>query len=160
MAEPDKTRRHRLILQILEHTPVASQDELAAELEAHDVSVTQSTLSRDLKELKVMRVPTGDSYRYRPGPPSSSGNGNGGTPSERFRRVAALEVTSIAANEMVVAVHTMSGRAQGVAAYLDALQLPEVLATIAGDDTVMVHPKRTKQTAKLRRRLARLLGLD
>lgn len=153
----DKAKRQRLILEILERTAIANQEELAAELEDRRVSVTQATLSRDLKELKITRVPTGDGYRYQP---AAQPSGNGGSPPERLRQVAALEVTGIGANEVVVAVRTMSGRAQGVGAWLDALDLPDVLATIAGDDTVMVHPRSTKHTTRLRRRLAGLLGLD
>jgi transcriptional regulator of arginine metabolism len=157
----DKTRRHRAILRILGATPIASQDELAIELEAESIHVTQSTLSRDLKELRVTRVSTGETYRYLP----AVGNGNGGASRslpqpERLRQLAAIEVTGIDANEVVVAIHTMSGRAQGIAAYLDGQNLPDVLATVAGDDTVMVHPRRTRQTSKLRRRLTELFGLD
>ena len=157
----DKTRRHRAILRILGATPIASQDELAIELDAKGIRVTQSTLSRDLKELRVTRVSTGEAYRYLP----ATSNGNGGAAPalpqpERLRQLAAIEVTGIDANEVVVAIHTMSGRAQGIAAYLDARNLPEVLATVAGDDTVMVHPRRTRQTNRLRRRLTEMFGID
>ncbi len=154
----EKTRRHHSILQLLAAEPIASQEELAARLAAGGIEVTQSTLSRDLKELRVTKVSTGDSYRYLPA------NGNGGAhpaaPPEQLRRLAASEVTGIDANEVVVAVHTLSGRAQGVAVYLDSLAMPEILATLAGDDTVIVHPRRVKQTARLRQRLAALLGFD
>jgi transcriptional regulator of arginine metabolism len=157
----DKTRRHRAILRILGATPIASQEALATELEAEGIRVTQSTLSRDLKELRVTRVSTGESYRYLP----AGGNGNGGAfPSppqpEQLRRLAAIEVTGIDANEVVIAIHTMSGRAQGVAAYLDGRDLTDVLATVAGDDTVMVHPRHTSQISRLKRRLTELLGHD
>lgn len=157
----DKTRRHRAILRILGSTPIASQDELATELEAKGIRVTQSTLSRDLKELRVTRVSTGEAYRYLP----AASNGNGGATStlpqpERLRQLSAIEVTGIDANEVVVTIHTMSGRAQGVAAYLDSQDLSEILATVAGDDTVMVHPRRTRQTSRLRRRLTEMFGIN
>ncbi|TFG54038.1 MAG: arginine repressor [Gemmatimonadales bacterium] len=153
----DKTRRHRTILQLLAATPIASQDDLAAKLAAGGIRVTQSTLSRDLKELRVTRVSTGVSYRYLP----SGGNGgpHTATPPEELRRLAASEVTGIDANEVAVAVHTLSGRAQGVAVYIDSLAIPEILATLAGDDTVIVYPNRIKQTARLRQRLASLLSV-
>jgi len=153
----DKTRRHRTILQLLAATPIASQEDLAAELAAGGIRVTQSTLSRDLKELRVTRVSTGDSYRYVPA--GGNGGSHAATPPEQLRRLAASEVTGIDANEVAVAVHTLSGRAQGVAVYLDSLAMPEILATLAGDDTVIVYPKRIKQTAKLRQRLAALLSV-
>lgn len=154
-----KLRRQQLILSILETKAIASQEELAAELEARDVSVTQPTLSRDLRELRVIRVPTSDGYRYLP--PGVGGNGNGvQLAPERFKQLTALEVTGIDANEVVVAVRTMPGRAQGLAAFLDSQNLPDLMATIAGDDTVIAHPRRTRHTARLRRRLAELLGIE
>ena len=130
-----------------------------SELASHDVSVTQPTLSRDLRELRVTRVPTSDGYRYVA--PGSRANGNGGRlVPERFKQLTALEVTGIDANEVAVAVHTIPGRAQGLAAFLDSQRIPELMATIAGDDTVMAHPRRTRQTARLRRRLGALLGVE
>jgi transcriptional regulator of arginine metabolism len=146
-----KLHRHQLILSILETRAIASQEELAGELEARDVSVTQPTLSRDLRELRVIRVPTPDGYRYVP---------PGRLAPERFKQLTALEVTGIDANEVTVAVRTMPGRAQGLAAFLDSQNIPELMATIAGDDTVIVHPRRTRHTVRLRRLLAELLGVE
>jgi transcriptional regulator of arginine metabolism len=154
-----KLHRHQLILSILEKRAIASQEELAAELEARDVSVTQPTLSRDLRELRVIRVPTPDGYRYVPPGVEVNGNGSRLAP-ERFKQLTALEVTGIDANEVTVAVRTMPGRAQGLAAFLDSQNIPELMATIAGDDTVIVHPRRTRHTVRLRRLLAELLGVE
>lgn len=154
-----KSRRQRLILSILEAKPIASQEELAGELEAVGVLVTQPTLSRDLRALRVTRVPTPEGYRYMP--PASAGNGGGERLApERFKELMSLEVTDIAANDVVVVVYTMPGRAQGLAAFLDSQRIPEVLATIAGDDTVIVHPRRTTHTARLRRRIGEYLHID
>lgn len=154
-----KSRRQRLILAILEAKAIASQEELASELEAHDVWVTQPTLSRDLRALRVTRVPTPEGYRYLP--PAAARNGDGERLDlERFQELMALEVTGIDANEVVVAVYTMPGRAQGLAAFLDSQRIPEVLATIAGDDTVIVYPRRTTHTARLRRRIGEFLHID
>lgn len=152
----DKMRRHRLILEILRSSPIGSQEELAGALEGRDVVVTQPTLSRDLHELRVTRVPTDIGYQYVP--PELGNGGHRPTP-QRLQRLAALEVTGVEANDVVVAVHTMPGRAQGLAAYLDNLEIPELMATIAGDDTVIAHPRRTRQTAKLRRTLTELLSI-
>lgn len=154
----DKIRRQKLILAILAAKPITSQEELAAELEAHAVSVTQPTLSRDLRELRVTRAPTPDGYRYMPPREGTDGNGGRAAP-ERFKHLAALEVTGIDANGSVVAIRTMPGRAQGLAAYLDSQAIPELMATIAGDDTVIAHPHRTRQTPRLRRRIGVLLGV-
>ena len=161
MAESsEKTRRQRQILEIVQTRPVATQEELLEALEAEGVAVTQSTLSRDLKELRVSRVPTAEDYRYLPADASDPEAGLTAAVQDRLRAVAALEINSIEANEVMVVVSTLPGRGQGLAHYLDALALPDVLGTVAGDDTILVLPRSTRRTGKLRRQLAGLLGLD
>lgn len=156
----EKSRRQRHILEIIQSRPVATQDELLQVLEAKGVAVTQSTLSRDLKELRVSRVPTADDYRYLPADASDPDAGLTAAVQERLRAVAALEINAIEANEVMVVVSTLPGRGQGLAHYLDALDLPDVLGTVAGDDTILVLPRSTRRTARLRGQLASLLGLD
>ncbi len=153
----DKTRRHQSILGILADQIIGSQDELALALEGMEIAVTQATLSRDLRDLGVARVPASDGYRYVPPEPETAGQ-EAGLGADRLRVIAALEVTGIEANDAVIAIRTIEGRAEGVAAYLDGLGLEEVLATIAGDDTVIVYPRRTRHCAKLRRHLAEMFG--
>ena len=154
-----KAQRHKSILGILHRQLVGSQEELAAALEARGISVTQPTLSRDLRELEITRVPTAQGYRYLAAADRApNGNGSPLAP-ERFKELAALEVTAVEANEMVVAIRTIPGRAQGLAWFLDSQAIPELMATIAGDDTVIAYPKRSNQTRRLRRRLSKLLGV-
>ena len=66
----------------------------------------------------------------------------------------------VLANEVSVVIATLPGRGQGLAHYLDALNLSDILGTVAGDDTILVLPRSTRRTGKLRRELAGLLGLD
>ncbi len=151
-----KARRQQAILELVRERAVASQDELARELSDRGHAVAQSTLSRDLKELRVFRVPVGDGYRYLPAgeePVASA------TPPV-LGGMAAAEVVSIDSNEVVAIVRTQVGRAQGVAVYLDGLRLADALATIAGDDTILVVPTSTRKTAALKRSLQNLFGLD
>jgi len=145
----DKTKRHRYILKIVQSQTVATQDELLEALEAKGIEVTQSTLSRDLKDLRVSRVPTADDYRYVPADAGNPEAGLAATAQDRLRAVSALEVTSIE-----------PGRAQGLAHYLDASDSPDIMGTVAGDDTILILPRSTRHTARLRRQLASLLGLD
>lgn len=152
----DKTRRQQAIIEILEAEIIGSQDELAAALEDVEITVTQATLSRDLKDLGVARVPAEDGYRYVTR--GAEAPGDAGLDADRLRTIASLEVTSVEANETVVAIRTIQGRAEGVAAYLDGLGLETVLATIAGDDTVVVYPRSTRNCLELRRRLAEMFG--
>ena len=154
----DKARRQRAIVELVRAHEIGSQDELLQALAGRGHGVTQSTLSRDLKELRVGRVPTGEGYRYLPageeGPPASAPAARG------FGTLAAAEVTAVEANESLVVVRTQVARAQGVAVYLDGLGLPELMATIAGDDTILAVPASTKKTRALRARLEQLFGLD
>jgi transcriptional regulator of arginine metabolism len=153
-----KSRRHRLILEIISDNAISSQDQLASQLKSNKVDVTQSTLSRDLKELRITRVSTGDAYRYAP-PSSESGTSPVAGLPEKLREIASLVVVRIQASDAVVAVTTLPGRAQGLASFLDTGGLTEIMATVAGDDTVIVFPQHSKKTEKLRRSLVALLGL-
>ena len=132
-----KTRRHRLILETISENAISSQDQLAEQLKSNKVDVNQSTLSRDLKELRITRVSTGDSYRYAP-PSSESGTSPVAALPEKLREIASLVVVKIQASDAVVAVTTLPGRAQGLASFLDTGGFEEIMATVAGDDTVLI----------------------
>ena len=150
-----KARRQRAILELVRSRPLASQEELARALAERGQAVAQSTLSRDLKELRILRVPLEDGYRYLPAGEEPAAPITPPTLGD----VAAAEVLGVDGNEVAAVVRTQVGRAQGVAVYLDGLRLPEVLATIAGDDTILVLPESTRRTAALERRLRQLFGL-
>ena len=148
-----RARRHDAILRLLAERPIASQGELAEALSVEGLGVTQSTLSRDLKDLRVVRAPTADGYRYRP----AGGRAAEAAPAG-MRAVVAAEVLAVLANENLVVVRTRIGRASGVAAFLDARRPEGVLATLAGDDTILVVPARVDHTAELANRLREALG--
>ena len=150
-----KARRQQAILELVRSRPVASQDELARVLADRGQGVAQSTLSRDLKELRIARVPLSDGYRYLPAGEEPAAP----VTLPALGDVAAAEVVGVDGNEVAAIVRTQVGRAQGVAVYLDGLRLPEALATIAGDDTILVVPTSTRRTAALKRRLRDLFGL-
>jgi len=155
----DKTKRQRHILDIIRSEPIATQEDLADALGHRGVVVTQSTLSRDLRQLRVTRVPTEEGYRYRPADAEPEAALTAAT-RQRLGSVAALEILWIEANEVMVVIQTMAGRAEGIAAYLDSLGLEEVLGTVAGDDTVMILPRTIRRTAAIRHQVASLLGLE
>ena len=149
-----KARRQQAILELVRSRAIASQAELARGLGRRGHTVAQSTLSRDLKELRVFRVPVAGGYRYLPAGEAPAAPRTPPALSE----VAAAEVVGVDGNEVAAIVRTQVGRAQGVAVYLDGLELPEALATVAGDDTILVVPRSTRETAALRRRLSELFG--
>lgn len=155
-----KRRRQRAILELVGSRPIGSQEALGAALADLGHEATQSTLSRDLKELRIVRVPERDGYRYLParggedratGGGSASGErGVGGPPVD--------EVLEVASNEAMVVLRTRVGRAQGIGVYLDRTRPPGVLATLAGDDTVLVVPVSVREVDALAARLARLFS--
>lgn len=152
-AVADKARRRQAIVELVRAASIANQEELLQALAGRGHAVTQSTLSRDLKELRVARVPTGEGYRYLPA-------GEAGAPAPRgLGTLTAAEVTAVEANESLVVVRTQVARAQGVAVYLDGLALPELLATVAGDDTILAVPASGHEIGALRARLEQLFGL-
>ncbi|GGB96713.1 arginine repressor [Cellulomonas carbonis] len=138
-----KAARHALITRLLARTPVRSQGELAAALAAEGVHVTQATLSRDLVELRAVRIRAVDGTLAYALP----GEGGDRTPhvgadveqlAARLARLCAeLLVTAEASGNLVV-LRTPPGAAQFLASAIDHSVLPMVLGTIAGDDTVLV----------------------
>jgi transcriptional regulator of arginine metabolism len=132
----DKARRHFTIREIIQSKSVPSQEELCLDLKKRGFDVTQATLSRDLKELGVVRIHSGDGLRYALSAESEE---------RKMKSLVGFEVTSIDANETMIVIRTLPGRAPGVASFLDSLHNPHLLGTVAGDDTVMVLPSSVRK---------------
>lgn len=132
----DKPKRHFLVREIIGSKRIASQDELRLELKKRGCAVTQATLSRDLHELGVGRVSTPGSARYTlsTAPPA-------------LRPIAASQVISIGANESLIVIRTHPAYANIVAEFIDNLNNPEIIGTLAGDNTVLVIPRSARKTA-------------
>lgn len=126
-----KSGRHFAIKQIISQQIVSSQDDLCVELEKTGIEITQATLSRDLKEMGIYRVNTPTGLRYII-PTQSDG--------QQLRSLVSYEVENIQSNEAMVVVKTLPGRAQGVAEIIDSLKNPDILGTLAGDNTVFIAP--------------------
>ena len=137
----ERERRLSLIRRLLSEQAVESQEHLADLLAAEGVRSTQATLSRDLRDLGVIRAsgPSGVRYtldprvRYR----------------TALRRVVSMEIQKVRTNGQVVVVRTLAGRAEGVASFLDAAEMPDILGTVAGDDTILVIPADTSRCHEL-----------
>jgi len=143
-----KTARHRAILHLIDEGPVESQDSLQQQLERKGFDVGQATLSRDIHELKLVKGPEG--YRR-------AGEGSGGDgvlPS--VMHLARQFVVEIRQAQNMLVVKTTVGSAQPVAAALDASHWPEVVGTIAGDDTVLVIASDKKKAQALASRIGEL----
>ncbi len=145
-----KQQRHSLIRELLVKTAVTNQDELRRKLASKGFHVTQATLSRDIHELRLSKGPTGYSLPGSGIPEEDTGPGI----QEIFRGFG-LEVRQ-ALNLLVVI--TSTGSAQPIAAGIDYEDWPEVVGTIAGDDTVLVICPDAKQAATLKARIEDYLG--
>lgn len=144
-----KTKRQRAILSLIAARPVRSQDELAALLEQQGYEVTQATVSRDIKELGLLKMPLkgggGGAFKYvepTTGPLYGS----------RLHRVVAELVVSTrgALNQIVLRAHPGSGMM--LAAAIDGADWPEILGTIGGDDTVLVIVESAEKMPVVRQR--------
>jgi transcriptional regulator of arginine metabolism len=137
-----KAARHARIVQVLGNSEIRSQVELAAQLEAAGVHVAQATLSRDLDELGAvkLRSPDGGLPVYVvpqddvPFPARAAAD----DPPQRLARLLGELLISAEASGNLVVVRTPSGAANFLASALDRARLPEVLGTVAGDDTILV----------------------
>jgi transcriptional regulator of arginine metabolism len=132
-----KTTRQRAILSLIATRPVHSQEELASLLEAQGYEVTQATVSRDVKELGLVKVPlksgTGTAQQFKYVEPSIATNF-----SSRLHRVIAELVVHVVGAVNQIVLRTPPGGAMMVASAIDAAEWPEIIGTIGGDDTVLV----------------------
>ena len=125
-----KLIRHNRILELVSEAPISNQDELRRRLVKAGIEVTQATLSRDIKELGLVKtargyaVPGADQGPEEPGP--------------SLERIVREFVTEIREAQNLLVLKTTAGSAQTVAVALDDDQWPEIVGTVAGDDTVLI----------------------
>ena len=129
-----KIARHEKIKEIIEAMVIETQDDLAQALRNSGIDVTQATVSRDIKELMLIKIPDASGgYRYafpkERGMILSQG---------RLERTFQDSILSIGISENLVVIRTLPGTAQAVAYGIDYMKWPEVLGTVAGDDTIFV----------------------
>lgn len=151
----DKRRRQAVLRQVLQHTAMHSQSELQAALAHQNIHVSQATLSRDIKELGLVKMPLAD-QRYRYVVPDEH------LRQRRYERLClAFEhfVTSYDHAGNLLVVKTAPGTASAVAADLDAMRWQEVVGTVAGDDTILIVVRSAQGVKRLHERLQDLLGL-
>lgn len=136
-----KLARHEKIIELIHQYEIDTQEELAARLVDAGFKVTQATVSRDIRALKMTKVAgkNGKShYAILKETPHDWG--------DKYTRVLRDAVVSMEVGQNIVVVKTASGMAMGVATALDALKWPEILGCIAGDDTIMCAA-RSSETA-------------
>ncbi len=151
-----KAQRQHRVARLLEHNAVSSQAQLVELLAADGVVATQATVSRDLEELGAVkvRVPGGDTVYAIPELPRDQL-----APKDHLERVLGDWVVEVAHSANLVVLRTPPGSAHVVGSALDRAGLPDVVGTVAGDDTVLVVASERSGGAKLARRLSSMAGL-
>jgi transcriptional regulator of arginine metabolism len=142
----DRRQRHLRILELISTRVIRTQEELAEALTAQGWEVTQSSVSRDISALRLVKVD--GAYRRTPARSSRS------DPDEQ--RIAEGVLTIETAGDALVVLHTSPGEANHVAVALDRLAWPEVIGTIAGDDTIFLAVKDPNRQRRVIRALRRL----
>jgi transcriptional regulator of arginine metabolism len=143
-------KRHAQIKNLILSQEISNQTQLQKVLKQQKIKVTQATLSRDLTELGIARVPTSHGHIYK--------LDNSGT-EQTFNRRIADEIISIKGNECVIVITTYAGRAQGVAEYIDRHDKQDILGTLAGDNTIIIIPRSVKKINETIKKLKTLIGI-
>ncbi len=144
-----KNRRHKVIREIIENQNIETQFQLTDELKKYGFQVTQATISRDIKELGLIKVVAGEnSFRYSL--PTGVVVGNNFDRSKRMFRDNVLKVLS---SDSFVVIKTLPGIASGVASCLDGLGWSEIIGSVAGDDTIFVLIRSREECEEIVERL-------
>ena len=149
-----KTQRHKKIKELIRLYPIDTQEELAMRLNEAGFDVTQATVSRDVKALKLTKVTLkdgGSRYAVLEDPRVQSKN--------KFQRVLEDAVVSISVAGNLVVVKTVPGMAMGAATSLDSLDWEELLGCVAGDDTIFCACQTKKQAREVALRMEPLAGV-
>ena len=149
-----KTRRQALILELLSREPVRNQEQLRKGLKAIGVLATQATLSRDIKELGLVKRSADGAYQRVVAPQSPAVS----TVSALSRAVTEF-VTSVDRVQHMIVLRTGPGQAHAAAIAIDRTELTEVVGTIAGDDTILVIARDVRRARALADRLNGLIRI-
>jgi len=147
-----KNKRQKRILEIIDQEPIGTQEELALHLFNEGIQVTQATVSRDIKELRLVKVARGGGYAYSL--PKGQAPMPDNTRLKRIFREAVLKTTS---SENIIVIHTLPGNANSVCSLLDGAEWEEYLGAVAGDDTILVVAKSKDHVEIMMERMRDLL---
>jgi transcriptional regulator of arginine metabolism len=140
-----KSYRHGQIFKLIRSRNIRTQDELARELNQAGIPATQVTLSRDIREMRLVKTPEG----YREMQADEAG--------PAFKMLAGEFLQDVRAAQNLVVLKTSPGHANSVAVALDSEGWPEVVGTLAGDDTILVIASDNATADKVRKRLLELI---
>ncbi len=148
-----REERQRKILELTQKGGISTQEELAEKLKQAGFAVTQATISRDLRDLRLGRVADREGrFRYAPLQRDDADM------NARYGRVFREACVSAQAAQNILVAHTVPGMAMAVGAALDAMQLQEIVGCIAGDDTLFAVTRTPGESEKLAEKLRRMMG--
>ena len=136
-----KLERHSKIVELIGKYEIETQEELAQKLQESGYRVTQATVSRDIRELRLTKVPS-ESGRQRYVVMQNPST----TFSDKYIRILKDGYVSMDMAQNILVIKTVSGMAMAVAAALDAIHFHEIVGCIAGDDTIMIAVRTTEET--------------
>ena len=147
-----KARRQALIREIVDTQSIQTQEELAQALREHGMVLTQATVSRDIKEMHLLKVLAEDgSYRYATMDKEEQGT------SDRLIRMLADSVVGMDSANNLIVIRTLPGSAHVAGEAVDSLRWSEVLGTIAGDNTILVIARSNEDVEPVLRRFRALI---
>ena len=147
-----KRQRHEVVVELINKYDIETQEELAAYLREEGFDVTQATVSRDIRELKLSKIATGNGkqkYIILKNDDSHLG--------DKFIRVLRDGFVSMSMAHNILVIKTVQGMAMAVAAALDAMKFPEIVGCIAGDDTIMAAVKSVDDTMIVMEKINKIL---
>ena len=147
-----KIVRQKAILDLIENENISTQNELSRRLEEEGFAVTQATVSRDIRDMKLTKISTnGGRQKY------VALNDNAEDLSEKYVRVLKDGYISMDMAQNILVIKTVSGMAGAVCASIDAMNLHEIVGSIAGDDTIMCAIRSTEETVSIMKMLRKIV---
>lgn len=149
-----KNARQEQILKLIREEEIGTQEELAERLNQCGFQVTQATVSRDIRQLELTKVPGNNGKMRYSNSPRDSKELN-----RKYRRVLKDAFVSLDISMNIMVLHVVSGMAMAAGAALDMFDWPEVLGTIAGDDTILVVMRDPSDEKALREKISGIIEL-
>ena len=147
-----KVKRQSKILELIRNNDIETQEELQAHLEKDGFAVTQATVSRDIREMKLTKISTnGGKQKY------IALNDKVENLSEKYVRVLKDGFISMDMAQNILVIKTVSGMAGAVCASIDAMNIDEIVGSIAGDDTIMCAIRTTEDTIAIMKKLRKFV---
>ncbi|PTX53938.1 ArgR family transcriptional regulator [Melghirimyces profundicolus] len=147
-----KAQRHIKIREIITNRDIETQEDLVDELKNAGYNVTQATVSRDIKELHLVKVPTNNG-RYKYSLPAD----NRFNPHQKLKRILTEAFVGIEQSENLIVMKTMPGNAHAIAVLIDNMDWPDVIGTIAGDDTILLICRDRERAPQVKNRFIEML---